>query len=99
MNADPVLSLALASEIFNHMIQFDAFRFLSGKKGVVPFLKKKTTENSIQMVSVQGLSDNRLHQQLFLGLPKWTYDGFRVYMLKIFETKKAFCVVVCFIVI
>ena len=40
MYADPVLSLALASEVFNHMIQFDTFRFLSGKEGAVPFLKK-----------------------------------------------------------
>ena len=54
---------SLASENSGQMIRFNLFRFLSGKKVQFHLSRKKTTENSIQMVSAQCLA------QLNLTLP------------------------------
>ena len=51
MYPDPDL---LASENSDQMKRFNLFRFLSGKNAV-PFSLEKTTENSIQMVSVRSV--------------------------------------------
>ena len=58
MNPDPG---PRASENSDQMRRFNLFRFLSGKKNAVPFVQKKATENSIQMVNAQDVKDKIQH--------------------------------------